>query len=227
MQKLTFPEFVQQEVLSAVYYMTGCLTGVSCFCDYDTNEPQVIRKQITPSQDLRPSSEQGKISSKRGFFATSFDKIPCDQVIKQCQFRTGRRYIQADNFPDDSSLDHYLGLMNKSSSIKEPLRTNESTLSIDFATEDHLDFCCLAQNIAEKLKDLDSNKIQAIRDYYPGLVDHISDDKIIEYFTSTSEKEDKESLQKLFFHIRKLGSTNDYINDSSFRCENSEFSLSL
>ena len=56
----------------------------------------------------------------KGLFALSFEKIPCNEPIKPCQFRTGRRYIQPDNFPDDDGLDHYLGYMAKLSSKVSP-----------------------------------------------------------------------------------------------------------
>lgn len=208
----TFNEFVVKEVLSAVYYVTGIFTAVASLCEYDMEEPEVTRKQGMPSQELMPNAEKEKekdmLPVPRGLFAMSFDKIPCDQIIKPCQFRTGRRYIQADNFPDDDGLDHYLGLMDKISSRMERLRTDDSTLSFDFATEDHLDFVCLAQEVAEKFQELDEPRIQALKAYYPHHVDYLSESldetKIIEYFTSVNGEEDYQSLQEFFFYIREL-----------------------
>jgi len=197
----TFHEFVVKEVLNAVYYVTGIFS----LCEYDMEEPaiEVTRKQgVPPSKELMPKAEK----EKRGLFAMSFDKIPCDQIIKQCQFRTGRRYIQADNFPDDDGLNEYLGLMNKISSRMERLRTDDSTLSFDFATEDHLDFVCLAQEVAEKFQELDEPRMQVLDE--PRMQEYLSEsldeNQVIQHFTSANGEEDYQSLQELFFYIREL-----------------------
>lgn len=202
----TFTEFVVKEVLNAVYYVTGIFS----LCEYDMEEPAsevTTRKQGVPSKELMPKAEKEK-EKTRDLFAMSFDKIPCDQIIKPCQFRTGRRYIQADNFPDDDGLNEYLGLMNKISSRMERLRTDDSTLSFDFATEDHLDFVCLAQEVAEKFQELDEPRMQALKAYYPHHVECLSEsldeNQIIQHFTSDNGEEDYQSLQELFFYIREL-----------------------
>lgn len=219
MEEPNFNEFVVQEVLSAIHYVTGLFSAVTGLCEYDMEEPQAVtRKQGAPSQELvaKPVGEKelDALPVPRGLFAMSFDKIPCDQIIKPCQFRTGRRYIQADNFPDDDGLDHYLGLMDKISSRMDRMRTDCSTLSFDFATEDHLDFCCLAQDVAEKYQELDEPMLQALKAYYPHQVEYMNEnlgeeDKIAEYFTSVDGKEDMQSLQEFFFFIRELADAKD------------------
>jgi len=116
----SFNEFVVNEVFNALYYVSGVFTVVTSLCEDDEEEGHVIRKECSPSKLLltkqQSSEKKDELDLPKGLFALSFEKIPCNEPIKPCQFRTGRRYIQPDNFPDDDGLDHYLGYMAKLSS---------------------------------------------------------------------------------------------------------------
>merc|ERR1711953_1458639 len=145
----------------------------------------------------------------KGLFALSFEKIPCDKPIKPCQFRTGRRYIQPDNFPDDDGLDHYLGMMSKLSSKMVALKTTDSSLSFDFATEDHLEFQFCAEQFVDLFPMLDGNMLQALKSYYPHQVDFLMSESLdIElvknYFTFPNGEEDVDTIGDMCYYLRAL-----------------------
>jgi len=205
----TFKEFAAKELLNAVYWAAGFFTMVTSLCEYadGDEEDQVQRKKGKPSQELvKKENEESK-----GLFALSFSKIPCDLPIKPCQFRTGRRYIQPDNFPADDDLDHYLGLMNQvSNGIQmHKLSTNDSTLSFDFASEDHLEFQIQSEKMSELFPQLDSTMLKALSSHFPHHVEYMQDQdldgvKVQEYFTSPSGEEDFLSLSEMLFYVRAL-----------------------
>jgi len=208
----TLNEFVTKEVFNAIYYISGLFTMVTSLCEYDEEEGQIIRKEGSPSKSLlsnAASVEESKATAPKGLFALSFEKIPCDQPIKPCQFRTGRRYIQPDNFPDDDGLDHYLGFMSRLSSKMEALKTNDSTLSFDFASEDHLEFQILSEQVVEYFPQLDENMLQALKSYFPHHMGYLSSQTlnpniVQEYFTSPEGEEDILVLQEICFYLRAL-----------------------
>jgi len=205
----TFKEFATKELLNAVYWAAGFFTMVTSLCEYadGDEEDQVQRKKGKPSQELvKKENEESK-----GLFALSFSKIPCDLPIKPCQFRTGRRYIQPDNFPADDDLDHYLGLMNQVSNGLQmhKLSTNDSTLSFDFASEDHLEFQIQSEKMSELFPQLDSTMLKALSSHFPHHVEYMQDQdldgvKVQEYFTSPSGEEDFLSLSEMLFYVRAL-----------------------
>jgi hypothetical protein len=202
----TFQEFAAKELLNAVYWTAGFFTMVTSLCEYadGDEEEQVIRKKGAPSQELVKKETEGP----KGLFALSFSKIPCDLPIKPCQYRTGRRYIQADNFPADDDLDHYLGLMNKVSSMHK-LTTNDSTLSFDFASEDDLEFQLQCERTSELFPQLDSTMLKALSSYFPHHVEYLQDQDldgaiVQEYFTSPNGEEELSSLSEMLFYVRAL-----------------------
>jgi len=204
-----FHEFAAKELLNAVYWAAGFFTMVTSLCEYadEDEEDQVLRKKGEPSQELVKKEKE----ESKGLFALSFSKIPCDLPIKPCQFRTGRRYIQPDNFPADDDLDHYLGLMNQvSNGLKmHKLSTNDSTLSFDFASEDHLEFQLQSEKMSELFPQLDSTMLKALSSHFPHHVEYMQDQdldgvKVQEYFTSPSGEEDFLSLNEMLFYVRAL-----------------------
>jgi len=205
-----FPEFVAKEVVNGFYYVTGLFTMLTSLCEFgDEEEDTVSQREFVPSEELFKEEKETK-SVKKGLFATSFDKIPCDQPIKACQYRTGRRYITADNFPQDDALDFYLGLMEKTSSCMK-LKSDSSTLSFDFATEDHLEFQIMSEECAELFPELDPNMMQALKAYYPHQVDFLNSEDlnanvIQTYFTLPTGEEDLATLQELCVYLRALTS---------------------
>jgi len=206
----TFQEFAAKELLNAVYWTAGFFTMVTSLCEYadGDEEEQIIRKKGAPSQELVKKETEGP----KGLFALSFSKIPCDLPIKPCQYRTGRRYIQADNFPADDDLDHYLGLMNQVSndlSQMHKLSTNDSTLSFDFASEDDLEFQLQCERMSELYPQLDSTMLKALSSYFPHHVEYLQDQDldgaiVQEYFTSPNGEEDLSSLSEMLFYVRAL-----------------------
>jgi len=206
----TFQEFAAKELLNAVYWTAGFFTMVTSLCEYadGDEEEQIIRKKGAPSQELVKKETEGP----KGLFALSFSKIPCDLPIKPCQYRTGRRYIQADNFPADDDLDHYLGLMNQVSndlSQMHKLTTNDSTLSFDFASEDDLEFQLQCERMSELFPQLDSTMLKALSSYFPHHVEYLQDQDldgaiVQEYFTSPNGEEDLSSLSEMLFYVRAL-----------------------
>jgi len=202
----TFQEFAAKELLNAVYWTAGFFTMVTSLCEYadGDEEEQIIRKKGAPSQELVKKETEGP----KGLFALSFSKIPCDLPIKPCQYRTGRRYIQADNFPADDDLDHYLGLMNQVSNMHK-LTTNDSTLSFDFASEDDLEFQLQCERMSELFPQLDSTMLKALSSYFPHHVEYLQDQDldgaiVQEYFTSPNGEEDLSSLSEMLFYVRAL-----------------------
>jgi len=178
-------------------------------CEYadEDEEEQIIRKKGELSQELVKKETEGP----KGLFALSFSKIPCDLPIKPCQYRTGRRYIQADNFPADDDLDHYLGLMNQVSNDIQmhKLTTNDSTLSFDFATEDDLEFQLQSERMSELFPQLDSTMLKALSTQFPHQVEYLQDQDldgvfVQEYFTSPNGEEDFSSLTEMLFYVRAL-----------------------
>jgi len=109
----------------------------------------------------------------------------------------------------------------------ERLRTDDSTLSFDFATEDHLDFVCLAQEVAEKFQELDEPRMQALKAYYPHHTDYFSErldeNQIIQYFTSVNGEEDYQSLQEFFFYIRELAEDAQDLSTRNPQCTPKEY----
>jgi len=205
----TFQEFAAKELLNAVYWTAGFFTMVTSLCEYadGDEEEQIIRKKGAPSQELVKKETEGP----KGLFALSFSKIPCDLPIKPCQYRTGRRYIQADNFPADDDLDHYLGLMNQVSNDLQmhKLTTNDSTLSFDFASEDDLEFQLQCERMSELYPQLDSTMLKALSSYFPHHVEYLQDQDldgaiVQEYFTSPNGEEDLSSLSEMLFYVRAL-----------------------
>jgi len=206
----TFQEFAAKELLNAVYWTAGFFTMVTSLCEYadGDEEEQIIRKKGAPSQELVKKETEGP----KGLFALSFSKIPCDLPIKPCQYRTGRRYIQADNFPADDDLDHYLGLMNQVSndlSQMHKLSTNDSTLSFDFASEDDLEFQLQCERMSELYPQLDSTMLKALSSYFPHHVEYLQDQDldgaiVQDYFTSPNGEEDLSSLSEMLFYVRAL-----------------------
>jgi len=205
----TFQEFAAKELLNAVYWTAGFFTMVTSLCEYadGDEEEQIIRKKGAPSQELVKKETEGP----KGLFALSFSKIPCDLPIKPCQYRTGRRYIQADNFPADDDLDHYLGLMNQVSNGLQmhKLTTNDSTLSFDFASEDDLEFQLQCERMSELFPQLDSTMLKALSSYFPHHVEYLQDQDldgaiVQEYFTSPNGEEDLSSLSEMLFYVRAL-----------------------
>jgi len=228
-EQQNFREFAAKELLSAAYWAAGFFTMVTSFCEYadEDEQEQIIRKKGEPSQELVKKETEGP----KGLFALSFSKIPCDLPIKPCQYRTGRRYIQADNFPADDDLDHYLGLMNQVSNVNltepfstssngdidtpvlpEPmhkLTTNDSTLSFDFATEDDLEFQLQSERMSELFPQLDSTMLKALSTQFPHQVEYLQDQDldgvfVQEYFTSPNGEEDFSSLTEMLFYVRAL-----------------------
>jgi len=205
-----FPEFVAKEVINGFYYVTGLFTLLTSLCEFgDEEEDTVSRREFVPSEELIKEEKETK-PVKKGLFAMSFEKIPCDQPIKACQYRTGRRYITADNFPQDDALDFYLGLMEKTSSCMK-LKTDDSTLSFDFATEDHLEFQIMSEECAELFPELDQNMMQALKAYYPHQVDFLNSEDlnasfIQTYFTLPTGEEDLGTLEELCIYLRALTS---------------------
>lgn len=204
-----FPEFVAKEVMNGFHYVTGLFTLLTSLCEFDNEEEEgeVIRKEFVPSEELIKEEKETK-SVKKGLFAMSFEKIPCDQPIKACQYRTGRRYIAADNFPQDDALDFYLGLMEKTSSNMK-LKTDDSTLSFDFATEDHLEFQIMSEECAELFPMLDQNMMQALKAYYPHQVDFLNSEDlnanaVQTYFTLPTGEEDLATLEEMCTYLRAL-----------------------
>lgn len=202
----TFNEFAAKELLNAFYWAAGFFTMVTSLCEYadEDEEDQIMRKKGEPSQELVKKENEGS----KGLFALSFSKIPCNLPIKPCQFRTGRRYIQPDNFPADDDLDHYLGLMDKVSSMHK-LTTNDSTLSFDFASEDHLEFHIQSERLSELFPQLDSTMLIALTSQFPHHVEYLKDqdldgDNVKEYFTSPNGEEDFLSLSEMLFYVKAL-----------------------
>lgn len=206
-----FPQFVAKEVLNGFYYVTGLFTLLTSLCEFDEEEEdKVIRKDFVPSEELIEEEKETKPVMKKGLFAMSFSKIPCNQPIKPCQYRTGRRYISADNFPQDDALDFYLGLMEKTSSCMK-LKTDDSTLSFDFATEDNLEFQIMSEECAELFPMLDQNMMQALKAYYPHQVDFLNSedlnaDSVQSYFTDPTGQEDLATLEEMCTYLRALTS---------------------
>lgn len=205
-EQQSFNEFAAKELLSAVYWAAGFFTMVTSFCEYaeEDEENQIMRKEGEPSQELVKKEKEGP----KGLFALSFQKIPCDLPIKPCQYRTGRRYIQADNFPADDDLDHYLGLMDQVSNMHK-LSTNDSTLSFDFASEDHLEFQMQSERVAELFPQLDSTMLKALSLHFPHQVHYLQDqeldgDIVQEYFTLPNGEEDFSSLSEILFYVKAL-----------------------
>jgi len=205
-EQQSFNEFAAKELLSAVYWAAGFFTMVTSLCEYadEDVEDQIVRKQGEPSEELVKKEKEGS----KGLFALSFSKIPCDLPIKPCQYRTGRRYIHADNFPADDDLDHYLGLMDQVSNMQK-LTTNDSTLSFDFASEDHLEFQIQSERMSELFPQLDSTMLQALSSQFPHQVEYLQDqeldgDFVQEYFTSPNGEEDFASLSEMLFFVRAL-----------------------
>jgi len=205
-EQQTFQEFAAKELLNAVYWTAGFFTMVTSFCEYadEDEEEQIIRKKGEPSQELVKKETEGP----KGLFALSFSKIPCDLPIKPCQYRTGRRYIHADNFPADDDLDHYLGLMNQVSNMQK-LTTNDSTLSFDFASEDDLEFQLQCERMSELFPQLDSTMLKALSSYFPHHVEYLQDQDldgaiVQEYFTCPNGEEDLSSLSEMLFYVRAL-----------------------
>jgi len=205
----TFQEFAAKELLNAVYWTAGFFTMVTSLCEYadGDEEEQIIRKKGAPSQELVKKETEGP----KGLFALSFSKIPCDLPIKPCQYRTGRRYIQADNFPADDDLDHYLGLMNQVSNDLQmhKLTTNDSTLSFDFASEDDLEFQLQCERMSELFPQLDSTMLKALSSYFPHHVEYLQDQdldgvSVQDYFTSPNGEEDLSSLSEMLFYVRAV-----------------------
>jgi len=226
----TFNEFAAKELLNAFYWAAGFFTMVTSLCEYadEDEEDQIMRKKGEPSQELVKKENEGS----KGLFALSFSKIPCNLPIKPCQFRTGRRYIQPDNFPADDDLDHYLGLMDKVSSVNlqlplstssnesvdilifpdsamHKLTTNDSTLSFDFASEDHLEFHIQSERLSELFPQLDSTMLIALSSQFPHHVEYLKDqdldgDNVKEYFTSPNGEEDFLSLSEMLFYVKAL-----------------------
>lgn len=204
-----FNEFVAKEVISALNYITGVFTMVTSMCEYDEDDDEVTRMEGSPSANLITKAADETLPVPRGLFALSFEKIPCNEPIKPCQFRTGRRYIQPDNFPSDDDLDHYLGLMNKISSRKTQLKSDESTLSFDLASEDHLQFQLLSEQFVEIFPTLDDNMLQALKSYYPLQVEFLQSEGIDEvsiqvYFSLPNGEEDIKTLEEMCYYIRAL-----------------------
>jgi len=205
----TFQEFAAKELLNAVYYVTGFFTMVTSLCEYaeEDEEERIVRKKGEPSQELVKKESEGS----KGLFALSFSKIPCNLPIQPCQFRTGRRYIQPDNFPADDDLDHYLGLMNQVSSNLQmhKLATNDSTLSFDFASEDHLEFHIQSEQMSELFPQLDDAMLTALSSQFPHHVEYFKNEDldvviVQEYFTSPNGDEDSLSLGEMLFYVKAL-----------------------
>jgi len=203
----SFHKFVQKEVMNSIYFVAGLFATVKSWCEFvEDEEDCIIRKEFVPSQELIKEEKQGP----KGLFARSFEKIPCNEPIKSCQYRTGRRYIQADNFPEDDALDHYLGLMNRASSHMHTLKTSDSLASFCLATSDELEFQQLCREFVELFPQLDGNMIQALVSYYPQQIECLVANQTLtvefvqEFFTFPDGKEDFETLEEMFFYVRTL-----------------------
>lgn len=205
-----FNEFVAKEVVNALYYVSGLFTMVTSMCEYDEEADNVTRKEGEASKALiTQKKEQAECEAPKGLFALSFEKIPCDLPIKSCQYRTGRRYIQPDNFPYDDGLDHYLGLMNTLSNQMVSLKTTDSQLSFDFATEQQLEFQFLCEEFVDLFPKLNDAMLQALKSYYPHQVDFLKSEEINQklmedYFTLPNGEQDFDTLEQMCFYVRAL-----------------------
>jgi len=95
------------------------------------------------------------------------------------------------------------------SSKMEKLKTTDSTLSFDFATEDHLQFQMLSEQAVELFPKLDCNMLQALKSYYPHQVDFLmsqdlTSDLVQDYFTCPNGEEDIGTLEDMCFYLRAL-----------------------
>jgi len=89
------------------------------------------------------------------------------------------------------------------------LSTNDSTLSFDFASEDHLEFQLQSEKMSELFPQLDSTMLKALSSHFPHHVEYMQDQdldgvKVQEYFTSPSGEEDFLSLSEMLFYVRAL-----------------------
>lgn len=112
-------------------------------------------------QDTKPS--QTLPLKEKGMFAASFEQIPCNGPIYDYQYRTGRRYVSADNFPRANDLDAYLARQRS-------LLSMSSCSSLDLATEANLDFHILADQFVDLFSLVTDAQLEELRSVFPNEV---------------------------------------------------------
>jgi len=145
-------------------------------------------------------------TAKRGLFASSFEAIPCNLTIEPLQFRTGRRYIQPDAFPDDEDLDDYLFLSKTSGLVSAA-----SDLSFHLATNSELEFQQMCRDFAEEFQKLPQEHVGAFQEKYPQLIEFLTEQistvngEIFEsYFSYPDGQADADSLQEVWKFLKNL-----------------------
>lgn len=210
--------FFSDEIGTLFSSILGLFQFCSELCEADL-EDNVIRKTgQKPSKSLVEKTNKAEDEGRKvpkGLFAKSFERIPNDKPIGPCQFRTGHRYIQQDNFPVDSDLDMYLGLMRTMSSDLQNLKSFDSQLSFELASGAELEFQLLCEEFERLFPLLDDNMLQALETYYPTQIQYLKTQKldrivIQEFFMFPNGDEDVECLADMLHYVRAL--TTDGVN---------------
>lgn len=214
--------YFSDEIGTLFSSLLGLFQFCSELCEADLDDKdsyKIIRKtDEQPSKLLVETSQKAKDEGRqvpKGLFAKSFERIPNDKPIGPCQFRTGRRYIQQDNFPVDSDLDMYLGLMRTMSSDLQNLKSFDSQVSFDLATGAELEFQFLCDEFERLFPLLDDNMLQALETYYPTQIQYLKTQKldrivIEEFFMFPNGDQDVECLADMLHYLRAL--TTDGLN---------------
>jgi len=103
------------------------------------------------------SSELSKRDACRSV-RRSFEKLPNDRPIRPCQFRTGRRYISADNFQTEKSFDKYLG--------REDSKKLSKMDSFSLASDSVLEFQLLCEEFLNLFKTADESTLDRLLEFY-------------------------------------------------------------
>lgn len=198
-------------VKAAMNSVVDFVSFVTSLCDVE--EDVVYRTGADPSQPLT----QGP----RGIFATSFEKIPHDVPIEPLKYRTGHRYIQADNFPQDEDLDEYLLKTKKTSPLlRRGLDRDASDNLFCLASEDELEFKLLSQELSLMFSEMNEHQKDALATAYPLQADFLcreemSTELVENFFTMTNGEEDLTSLEEMCSFMTKI-MANQLQRDESF-----------
>jgi hypothetical protein len=210
--------FLSDEIGTLFSSLLGLFQFCSELCGADIEDTVIRKTDEKPSKLLLEKSHKAKdegLKVPKGLFAKSFERIPNDRPIGPCQFRTGHRYIQQDNFPVDSDLDLYLGLMRNMSSELQNLKSFDSQVSFDLATGEELEFQLMCDDFERLFPQLDDNMLQALETYYPTQIQYLKTqklDRIIleEFFMFPNGDQDVDCLSDMLFYLRAL--TTDGLN---------------
>merc|ERR1719499_1977271 len=130
-----------------------CFTSL---CDAD--EPE-LEKEV--SKLLMPK--------RKSLFARSFDALPANRPIRPCQFRTGKRFIHADNFQSETDFDRYLGKHGSGKVCKAD--------SFSLASDSALEFQMLCADFLRMFQRADEWILDRLGEHYHNEVSYLQSKK--------------------------------------------------